>query len=121
MPRPYEAKWWEEGAPVEPVPLVGKAGSLAIWHGSLWHGSQPRTAPGMRITLPFIYGRSYLQPIHTWSETVAEGDNAKLVEKYPDLNDLLGLWHPYPTDRPDVPRDRSGTARMMGVGDNIYA
>ena len=75
----------------------------------------------MRITLPFIYGRSYLQPIHTWSETVAEGNNAKLVEKYPDLGDLLGLWHPYPTDRPDVPRDRSGTARMMGVGDNIYA
>ena len=122
-PRPDESRWWEEGAPVPPVPLVGRAGSIAIWHGSLWHGSRPRTNPGMRITLPFIYGRSYLQPIHTWSEAVAEGDNAKLVEKYPELHDLLGLWHPYPTDREGAKaaQDRSGTARMIGVGDNIYA
>ncbi len=122
-PRTDEANWWEEDAPVQPVPLVGRAGSLAIWHGSLWHGSRPRTNPGMRITLPFIYGRSYLQPIHTWSETVAVGDNAKLVEKYPELHDVLGLWHPYPTDAegPAAAQNRKGTSRMIGVGDNIYA
>ncbi len=118
IPRTDEANWWEENAPVQPVPLVGRAGSLAIWHGS-----RPRNNPGMRITLPFIYGRSYLQPIHTWSETVAVGDNAKAVAKYPELNDVLGLWHPYPTDRdgPSVPQENEGVSRMMGVGDNIYA
>ena len=126
MPRPDEAHWWEEGAPVQSVPLVAKAGSLAVWHGSLWHGSRPRTAEGMRITLPMIYARSYMQPIHNWPEAVADADNAKLVEKYPDLREVLGLWHPYPTDRdgPEVPQDRgagSGTGRMIGVGDNIYA
>ena len=123
MPRSDESKWWEDGAPVEPVPLEGKAGSIAIWHGALWHGSRPRTAPGMRITLPYVYGRSYLQTIHMWSEVVAEGDNAKLVDKYPELRDLLGLWHPYPVDRdgPTVPQDGKGNMRMIKVGDNTYA
>ncbi len=88
IPRTDEANWWEENAPVQPVPLVGRAGSLAIW-----------------------------------SETVTVGDNAKAVAKYPELNDVLGLWHPYPTDRdgPSVPQENEGVSRMMGVGDNIYA
>ncbi len=123
MPRGDESEWWLDGAPIEPISLTGKAGSLAIWHGSLWHGSRPRSTEGMRITLPTIYGRSYMQPIHTWTEAVAEGDNEKLVEKYPQLVDVLGLWHPYPTDRdgPAVPQQQEGTMRMIAVGDNIYA
>jgi ectoine hydroxylase-related dioxygenase (phytanoyl-CoA dioxygenase family) len=123
MPRQDEADWWVEQAPIEPISLTGKAGSLAIWHGSLWHGSRPRTTDGMRITLPFIYGRSYLQTIHDWPQTVGEADNARLVEKYPELSELLGLWHPYPTDRdgPDTPQKPDGNKRMIGVGDNIYA
>ena len=123
MPRGDESEWWVENAPIQPVPLTGKAGSLAIWHGSLWHGSRPRTAEGMRITLPFIYGRSYLQPIHDWTQALAAGDHAHWLEKYPQLSDLLGFWHPYPTDRdgPGVPLSPDGNVRMMGVGDNIYA
>ena len=81
-------------------------------------------AAGMRITLPYVYGRSYLQPIHTWTEALKEGDNNKWVEKYPELEKVLGLWHPYPTDRygPDVPveRDERNTNMRM-AGDNIYA
>ena len=123
MPRPDEALWWEEGAPVQPISLSGRAGSLAIWHGALWHGSRPRTTEGMRITLPFIYGRSYLQPIHTWTDAIREGDNRGFLEKYPALQDLLGLWHPYPVDRdgPDVPGNMKGNMRMINVGDNVYA
>lgn len=122
MPQGAEKTWWEEGAPVKPVPLVGKAGSLAVWHGSLWHGSRPRTAEGMRITLPYVYGRSYLQTIHPWDKVVAEGDNAKLVEKYPQLNDVLALWHPYPVDRDGTEyREPGDNMRMIRVGDNIYA
>lgn len=125
MPRPFESEWWKEGAPVEPTPLVGKAGSLAVWHGGLWHGSRPRTTEGMRITLPYIYGRSYLEPIQPWHEMVKENDNEKMLEKYPELGDLLGLWHPYPIDRdgPMVaknPIGSEGNARMIGVGNNIY-
>lgn len=124
MPRGDEAEWWVENAPVAPISLTGKAGSLAIWHGSLWHGSRPRTTEGMRITLPFVYARSYMQPIHSWTQAVAENDNARWLEKYPELNKVLGLWHPYPTDRdgPEVPQVRGeDTMHMMGVGDNIYA
>ncbi len=123
MPRDYEREWWVEDAPVQAVPLTGKAGSLAIWHGSLWHGSRPRSADGMRITLPFIYGRSYLQTIHDWPTALAQGDNAKWLEKYPELGDLLACWHPYPTDRDgsNTPQSREGNTRMIGVGDNVYA
>lgn len=122
-PRADEGDWWVEGAPVEPISLTGKAGSLAIWHGSLWHGSRPRTSEGMRITLPFIYARSYMQPIHSWPDAVAENDNARWVEKYPELTKVLGLWHPYPTDRdgPEVPQQQEGTKHMLAVGDNVYA
>ena len=123
MPRADESEWWLENAPVKPIPLTGKAGSVAVWHGSLWHGSRPRTAEGMRVTLPFIYGRSFLQTIHDWPAKVAEDGNAELVEKYPELKDLLGLWHPYPTDRdgPSESQSQEGNMRMIGVGDNIYA
>ena len=114
-----------EDEPAEPLAgRTGKAGSLAIWHGSLWHGSRPRSAEGMRITLPYVYGRSYLQPIHTWTEALKEGDNNKWVEKYPELEKVLGLWHPYPPDRygPDVPVERGeGNVHMKAAGDNIYA
>lgn len=125
MPRPDECEWWKEGSSIEPTPLVGKAGSLAVWHGSLWHGSRPRETPGMRITLPYIYGRSYLEPAHVWSEIVAERDHDKLLEKYPELAELLGLWHPYPIDPagPMVARDpirEPGNKRMIRVGDNVY-
>lgn len=122
MPRPDEAYWWKEGAPIAPTPLVGKAGSLAVWHGSLWHGSQPRTADGMRITLPYAYGRSYLEPIHSWDKMVAAGDYTAIFDKFPGLHDLLGLWHPYPIDPegPGVPSNLRGNNRMIGVGGNIY-
>ena len=76
-----------------------------------------------RITLPFVYARSYMQPIHSWTQAVAENDNARWLEKYPELNKVLGLWHPYPTDRDgsDVPMAEEGIKDMVGVGDNIYA
>ena len=78
----------------------------------------------MRITLPYVYGRSYLQTIHNWPEKLKEGDNNKWVEKYPELEKVLGLWHPYPSDRhgPDVPVVRNERQTNMGAaGDNIYA
>ena len=78
----------------------------------------------MRITLPYVYGRSYLQTIHNWTEKLEEGDNNKWVEKYPELETVLGLWHPYPTDRygPDVPTVRDEkNVNMKTAGDNIYA
>jgi hypothetical protein len=125
IPRTDEAEWWKEGAPVEPISLYGKAGSLVVWPGTLWHGSRPRTKEGMRITLPYIYSRSYLEPIQPWHEMVKENDNAKMLEKFPELGELLGLWHPYPVDEDGPmgakdPLHAEGNARMIGAGDNIY-
>jgi len=44
-------------------PLEVEAGSVILWHGSLWHASLPRTAEGRRLTLvfPMLGGTSSLK------------------------------------------------------------
>ena len=73
------------------VPLQGKAGSLAIWHGGTWHGSVPRSREGLRITLAQNWMRSYMKPIHQWDDAPAE-----LLEQHPELTHILGLDSLYP-------------------------
>ena len=43
-------------------PLIGKAGSLALWNGAVWHASLPRHKPGLRVTLVQNYFRTYMRP-----------------------------------------------------------
>lgn len=38
-------------------------GSIAFWHGGLWHGSKPRTAPGQRHSLHNAYCRHFIRPL----------------------------------------------------------
>jgi hypothetical protein len=38
------------------------AGSILIWHGNTWHGAAPRTRPGGRLSLIFLFCRWYLMP-----------------------------------------------------------
>jgi ectoine hydroxylase-related dioxygenase (phytanoyl-CoA dioxygenase family) len=40
-----------ESGPTAVVPVECPAGSLICWHGNLWHGAFPRTAPGLRVNL----------------------------------------------------------------------
>ena len=48
---PHEGRLGE--TPFRTVPIIGKAGSLAIWNGATWHGAAPRTTPGLRLLLLF--------------------------------------------------------------------
>jgi hypothetical protein len=48
-PLPHESSL--ANTPYKFVPLIAKAGSLAIWNGATWHASEARTNPGLRVTL----------------------------------------------------------------------
>lgn len=44
------------------VTASAPAGSIVIWHGNTWHGAAPRTTPGARLSLIFLFCRWYLMP-----------------------------------------------------------
>ncbi len=92
MPRPDEsAAHINENDQIRPVPLHGPAGSLAVWNGAMWHGSQRRTKPGMRITLVHVWQRVFMRPIERPKEFSPEQ-----LERWPDLPRLLGYERIYP-------------------------
>lgn len=47
-------------------------GSIVLWHGNTWHGSFPRTAPGIRLSVGCIYSRAYLWPRHPLRDDVTQ-------------------------------------------------
>ena len=92
MPRGNESNaHLEENEHIKPIPLEGAAGSLAVWNGSMWHGSVRRTKPGMRITLVTVWQRVFMRPIERVKEISPEQ-----LKKWPDLPRLLGYERIYP-------------------------
>ncbi|MEZ5938564.1 MAG: phytanoyl-CoA dioxygenase family protein [Hyphomonadaceae bacterium] len=55
------------------IPVEVPAGSAIIWHGNTWHGSFPRTIPGLRINLSTYFCREFIQPQENYRTTVPEG------------------------------------------------
>lgn len=94
-PAPHEAEFWQEGSTIEPLPLEAKAGSLAVWSGNTWHGSVPRSTPGLRVTIVLAWQRSYMKPLDMWQ---LGGISPERVERFPELTRVLGLDHPFPND-----------------------
>jgi hypothetical protein len=92
------------------VPLIARAGSLAIWNGATWHAALPRSTPGLRVTLVQNYMRSYMRVQHNYEDASPE-----LLEKFPELARVIGKsLYPYDDSRnpdPDriAPMMRSGT------------
>jgi ectoine hydroxylase-related dioxygenase (phytanoyl-CoA dioxygenase family) len=80
-----------EDTPFKFVPLIAKAGSLAIWNGATWHASEARTNPGLRVTLVQNYMRTYMRAQHDYENT-----SPQLLEKYPELERVIGKsLYPY--------------------------
>jgi ectoine hydroxylase-related dioxygenase (phytanoyl-CoA dioxygenase family) len=101
--------------PYKYVPLIAKAGSLAIWNGATWHASEPRTNPGLRVTLVQNYMRSYMRPQHNYEQ----GTSPQLLQKYPELERLIGkALYPY-EDSQNPDRDR--VAPFMRTGTDPFA
>jgi hypothetical protein len=62
-------------------------GSIAFWHGGLWHGSTPRTTPGLRHSLHNAYCRNFIRPL----EGYASIDSAIVRRNAPVFSTLCGL------------------------------
>ena len=96
------------------VPLLAKAGSLAIWNGATWHAAKPRTREGLRITLVQNYMRSYMRVQRDYEDI-----DPKLLRKYPALSEIIGQAL-YPYSDPKNP-DQSRVAPFMHTGTDPYA
>ena len=71
------------------VPIEVEKGDAAVWLGSTWHGSGPRTIPGTRTMLHATYQRLYTQPIDDFSHL---RDDPEYLASAPEgMRDLLGV------------------------------
>ena len=97
---PHESEL--DNTPFRFVPLIAKAGSLAIWNGATWHASEARTKPGLRVTLVQNYMRAYMRPQRNYEV----GTSPQLLQKYPELERVIGKsLYPYADSRnPDWER-----------------
>ncbi len=96
--------------PFKYVPLIARAGSLAIWNGATWHASTARKNPGLRVTLVQNYMRTYMRVQHNYETT-----SPQLLEKYPELERVIGKSL-YPYENPHQgERDRVGPFMRTGT------
>ena len=109
---PHEANL--KNTPFKFVPLIAKAGSLAIWNGATWHAALGRTEPGLRVTLVQNYMRSYMRVQHDYEATTPA-----LLKKHPELARIVGKAL-YPYEDPQNPQpDR--IAPFMRTGTDPFA
>src|SRR5207245_2784560 len=54
------------------VPVEAPKGSLVVWHGNTWHGSFPRTTPGLRTGIAFEFIRSYMDRHHVVDDELTD-------------------------------------------------
>jgi len=91
---PPEAKYWADRA----HPVNAPAGSMVVWGNHVWHGSYPRTVPGVRLTLQTGYMRPRFQPQEPYRETVTQEALDRNPVRFAGLMDAYG---PYPFGKND--------------------
>ena len=111
---PHEAAMtMGDDAPFPLIPLIAKAGSLAIWHGATWHGSTPRTNRGLRVTLVQVFMRMHMRPHHLWEDVPPS-----FMDKYPELKRILGdPGYPFKESIDNI----EGIQAFMNTGTDPYA
>ncbi len=81
-----------EHANPDAIAVEAPAGSLIVWHGNTWHGSYPRTEPGLRVTLVFAFSRMYVQT----HERIREKVTSDMLDRNPPRFAVLtGQDSPY--------------------------
>jgi ectoine hydroxylase-related dioxygenase (phytanoyl-CoA dioxygenase family) len=75
------------GAPYDSMPAVMPAGSVLIWHGSLWHGGGANTTDETRMGIAMNYCAGYIRQ----QENQQLGLPRETVERFsPRLRELVG-------------------------------
>ena len=110
-------------------PLIGKAGSLALWNGAVWHASLPRYESGLRVTLVQNYFRTYMRPQAMYDRQLSP----QFLEANPELASIVngpsgvGQLYPYEqTPGDDGPQgtwkgENTRVAPFMRTGTDPYA
>ncbi len=71
-PRPHEIALTGDHANPMAIPIEVPAGSAIIWHGNLWHGSYPRTIPGLRLNLAVYFARPWYRLQERYGDALPE-------------------------------------------------
>ena len=112
-----EGNFLREDAPVKPIPIVAPAGSLIVWHGATWHGSFPRTDPGIRMNLIMVFTRVYMKQIRDFRSTMPK----EVLDRHPvEFAHLIGANSMYPFVDGKPPTGEQN-AYMMAAGYNPWA
>jgi ectoine hydroxylase-related dioxygenase (phytanoyl-CoA dioxygenase family) len=117
MPMPYEEDFLKDGAPVKAYPIECEAGSLIVWGGTTWHGSFPRTSPGLRVNLIMAFCRCYMKQVRDFRNEIP----TDIVERNsPEFANLIGMNALYPIDKVKgtTLKDREA---FTGAGRNPWA
>jgi hypothetical protein len=96
---------------VEIVPIEAEKGSVAVWDGSVWHSSPPRTIPGTRTVLHATYQRYYTQPIDDYTYLLKDEEYVKAAS--PEMLDLLGAEAFFGTATPEGGVDMTRFTRAV--------
>jgi ectoine hydroxylase-related dioxygenase (phytanoyl-CoA dioxygenase family) len=79
------------------IPVEAPAGSAVVFLGKLWHGSYPRTQPGLRMDITAAYVRPYITQIEDYRDTVTPEFLERFGGRESRMAQLVGLntWHGY--------------------------
>jgi hypothetical protein len=99
-PEPYESDHLKNDPLVPAIPVECAPGSLIVWGGTTWHGSYPRSAPGIRLTIVMAFVRSYMKTIQDLKHSIPP----EVFERNsPEFARFMGRRSAYPVgDGPDM-------------------
>ena len=77
------------------IPVEVPAGSCVIWHGNLWHGSYPRTVPGLRLNLATYFVAPWMKVQERYGrdlppEVIERHANNPRFAQLVGLNEMMG-------------------------------
>ena len=76
------------------VPMEGPAGTAVIWHGNTWHGSYPRSIPGLRLNLAVPNARPFMKVQERYGTELPQS----VIDRnsnHPRFRELAGLEDSY--------------------------
>lgn len=100
---PDDSRYWTDRA----VAVEAPAGSMVIWGNHTWHGSYPKTTPGLRMTLQCEYMRRRHQTEEAYRETVTQEALDRNPVRFAGLMDVYSL---FPFGKNDWDLDRMAAA-----------
>jgi len=81
------------GAIKQAIPMVAKKGSVAVFHGNLWHSAGARTIPGDRVGMTVYFNRMYVRPQEDLNSVISDEVVARNPSRFAHL---IGRNSPYP-------------------------